>query len=270
MKFTTKALIVSVLFCLPTIVSAQQKLDTIFYNKNWKETKVKDSVAFYKLVTKVNNKYEVKYYYVNKTPLMTGTYTTTEQDIKDGYFKYFDEFGKLTEEGFYKNNLKEKMWKSYVNGKLWLEINYLNDNYNGTFTSFYKNGKIKRKDYFENGDFKMGNCYDKNGIDTLYYPFRIPPEFIGGEEKLYKYLGENVNYPDEAKRKGIEGKVIVKFYVDEKGKIVNTTVISNTPEILNQSAIKCVNEMPNWVPGLQDGEKVQVYYTIPIVFKLDK
>ena len=201
---------------------------------------------------------------------MIGTYASIEQDIKDGYFKYFDEFGELFEEGFYLNNLKEWIWRSYVNGKLWLEINYLNDKYNGTFTSFYRNGYIKRKDYFENGNFKMGNCYDKNGNDTLYYPFRIPPVFKGGEEKMYKYLSENVNYPHDAKKYGIEGKVIVKFYIDENGKIVNTTVISKTAEILNRSAIKCVNEMPNWFPGLQDGEKVKVGYTIPIIFKLDK
>lgn len=60
MKITAKALLISLLFCLPSLVNAQQKLDTIFYNKNWKQTKVKDSVAFYRLATKVNGKYEVK------------------------------------------------------------------------------------------------------------------------------------------------------------------------------------------------------------------
>lgn len=269
MKITTKALIISLLFCLPSLVKAQQKKDTVFFNQNWEVTKAKDSVAFYKLTNKIKGKYYVKYYYVNNLLFMTGTYTTKEQDIKDGFFKYYDELGVLTEEGFYKNNLKEKIWKNYVNGKLWLEIYYLNDKYNGSFTSFYRNGSVKRKDYFENGDFKMGNCYDKNGNDTLYYPFKIEPVFIGGEEKMYKYLSENVYYPEEAQRKGIEGRVMVKFNVDEKGKIVNTIVISKTPEILNQSAINCVNSMPNWIPGLLDGEIVEVYYTLPILFKLD-
>ncbi len=264
-----KNLFICLLFSFPTFLLAQQKLDTIFYNQNWKETKVKDSIEFYKVIIKLDDKYEVKYYYVNRTLLMTGTYASIEKDIRDGYFKYYDEFGILSAEGYYNNNLKERTWKSYKNGELWLEINYLNDKYNGSFTSFYRNGRVKRKDYFEKGEFKIGNCYDKNGNDTLYYPFRIEPVFKGGEEKMYKYLSENVNYPYEAKKYGVEGKVIVKFYVNEKGKIVNTTVISKTPEILNESAIKCVLSMPNWVPGLQDGEVVPVYYTIPIVFKLD-
>jgi hypothetical protein len=79
MKFTTKAVIVYFLFCLPSLVNAQQKLDTIFYNQNWKETKVKDSISFYRLATKVNDKYEVKDCYANKTLQMTGTFTSTEQ-----------------------------------------------------------------------------------------------------------------------------------------------------------------------------------------------
>lgn len=133
MKFTYKVFLVYFIFSMPSCLVAQQKLDTIFYNQNWKETKVKDSISFYRLATKVNGKYEVRDYYVNKTLQMTGAYTSIVQDIKDGFFKYFDEFGKLSSQGNYKKNLKNGVWKNYKNNKLWTETNYLNDTMHGNF-----------------------------------------------------------------------------------------------------------------------------------------
>lgn len=80
---------------MPTYLKAQQKFDTIYYNQNWEVTKVKDSIAFYRLTTNVNGKFNVKDYYLNETLQMTGTYISIEKDIRDGYFKYYDEYGKI-------------------------------------------------------------------------------------------------------------------------------------------------------------------------------
>jgi antitoxin component YwqK of YwqJK toxin-antitoxin module len=182
-KFRTKAIIVYLLLSMPIILVAQQKLDTIFYNQNWKVTKVKDSIAFYRLTTKINGKYNVKDYYLSKTLQMTGTYSSIEKDIRDGYFKYYDEFGKISSEGSFKKNWRYVVWKDYKKNKLWTETNYVNDTIHGNFVVYNPNRMIKRSEVYRKGEFKIGLCYSQDGNDTAYFPFKVSPEFRGGKRK---------------------------------------------------------------------------------------
>ncbi len=64
--------------------------------------------------------------------------------------------------------------------------------------------------------------------------------------------------------------MIVRFYVDYDGSIGDATVVSNTPDILNQSALNGLKKMPKWNPGKEDGEPIRVYFTLPILFKLNE
>lgn len=94
------------------------------------------------------------------------------------------------------------------------------------------------------------------------------PSFPGGMGECMKWLAENVNYPSDAKEKGVEGRVIVQFVVNKDGSISDIEIIrSITPE-LDKEAIRAVEAMPKWVPGKQDGQAVNVKFTLPITFKL--
>jgi protein TonB len=270
MKYLIKALLVYSFFLISTSLLAQQKMDTIFYNQNWKVTKVKDSVAFYRLTTNINGKYNVKDYYLNKTLQMTGTYASIEKEIRDGYFKYYDEYGKISSEGLFKKNWRNGIWKEYKKNKLWTETNYVNDTMHGNFVVYYPNGTLKRNEIYRKGVFINGLCYAQNGNDTIYFPFEILPEFRGGEEEMMKSFSYHMEYPKAAMDSKIEGKVIVRFCVDYDGSIKDSTIISNTPEILNQSVLKCLKKIPKWNPGKIDGEPIRVYFTLPFEFKLDK
>lgn len=95
------------------------------------------------------------------------------------------------------------------------------------------------------------------------------PEFYGGNEALFKFLGEQVSYPKTAKDQGIEGTVYVHFVVDKQGVISNAEIARGVREDLNLEAIRVVRSMPNWKPGKQKGELVKVRYTLPFKFKLD-
>lgn len=94
------------------------------------------------------------------------------------------------------------------------------------------------------------------------------PEFKGGNDALIKYLSENIVYPAEAKNKGEEGKVFVSFIVDKTGAIKNAQIRKGVSATLNAEALRVVNSMPAWTPGEQDGKKVNVEYTLPIMFSL--
>ncbi|MDT8412626.1 MAG: energy transducer TonB [Vicingaceae bacterium] len=94
------------------------------------------------------------------------------------------------------------------------------------------------------------------------------PEFPGGVQALYKYLGENVKYPQAAKANGISGKVFVNFTVEKDGSITAVKVIRGVHELLDKEAIRVVKSFPKWKPGKQRGKAVRVSYNIPISFVL--
>jgi TonB family protein len=96
------------------------------------------------------------------------------------------------------------------------------------------------------------------------------PEFPGGLDSLMKYLSRNIQYPEAAKKKNIEGRVEVQFVVDKKGNVRDAIILKDVPMGCGEEAKRVVLSMPKWKPGVQKGEKVSVYYTLPITFKLNK
>ena len=94
------------------------------------------------------------------------------------------------------------------------------------------------------------------------------PEFPGGMAECMKWLGQNINYPGEAKEKGVQGRVIVQMVVEKDGTITNAKVVRGVDPLLDAEALRVVNQSPKWKPGMQKGEAVRVKYTLPIMFRL--
>jgi len=94
------------------------------------------------------------------------------------------------------------------------------------------------------------------------------PVYPGGEEELMKFIIGNLRYPSEAKKAGIEGRVIIRFVVSKNGDITNVEVLRGLDPSCDQEAVRVAKLMPKWTPGKQNGKNVNVYFTIPIVFRL--
>lgn len=95
------------------------------------------------------------------------------------------------------------------------------------------------------------------------------PEFKGGIEKMYTFLGENINYPESAKNENIEGRVFINFIVTETGKIEDATILKGVNDAIDAEALRVINAMPNWEPAKKDNVPVKVAFNLPIVFKLN-
>jgi len=95
-----------------------------------------------------------------------------------------------------------------------------------------------------------------------------PPTFPGGEAALYKWLGENLKYPEEAKELGIQGRVFVSFVVEPDGSTSNVVVKRGIGGGCDEEAIRIVKAMPKWGPGKQRGQPVRVQFNLPIKFTL--
>jgi TonB family protein len=95
------------------------------------------------------------------------------------------------------------------------------------------------------------------------------PQFPDGPAALFEYLGKNIRYPKAAMEADMQGRVIVTFVVMKDGSIGETKVVKSVSPELDEEALRVVQSMPNWTPGMQKGQAVNVKYTIPITFRLD-
>ena len=107
---------------------------------------------------------------------------------------------------------------------------------------------------------------DKNGV---YQIVEEMPKFPGGEPAMFKFISENVKYPQEAKDKNISGRVFVNFVVEKDGSVDEVKVLRSIGGGCDEEAVRVVKSMPKWTPGKQKGKPVRVSYIIPFVFKLD-
>ena len=96
----------------------------------------------------------------------------------------------------------------------------------------------------------------------------VSPEFVGGMDALYQYLAENIQYPEQAKTDGVQGRVMVRFVVEKDGSITDAEVMRGIGGGCDEEALRVVNAMPYWTPGKQNGEAVRTQFTLPVVFKL--
>lgn len=104
--------------------------------------------------------------------------------------------------------------------------------------------------------------------DDVFVVVEEQPQFPGGTQALMKFLGENVRYPVEAQKNGIQGRVIVNFIVNKDGSLSDLKIVRGQDPSLDAEAIRVISTMPKWKPGMQRGEAVNVRYTLPIVFRL--
>lgn len=94
------------------------------------------------------------------------------------------------------------------------------------------------------------------------------PEFPGGLPALEKYLSQTVKYPESARLKGVEGKVLVGFLVGQKGEVKKINIIRGVHPLLDSEAVRVVRKMPRWKPASNEGGRIEGPVALPINFKL--
>lgn len=121
---------------------------------------------------------------------------------------------------------------------------------------------------FESSEKKVvAKVEDDNKIFTVV---EQQPEFPGGIGAMYKWIGENLKYPSEARNNGLQGKVILQFTVEKDGSIASVKVVRDgVGGGAGDEAVRVVKKMPAWKPGKQNGKTVRVQYTLPVTFKLE-
>lgn len=97
----------------------------------------------------------------------------------------------------------------------------------------------------------------------------VKPSFMGGDENTFtRWVAERLVYPAEARASKIQGRVILQFLIDDKGKVQDVKVIRGVNKLLDEEAVRVVSLSPVWIPGKHKGESVSVVYVFPVIFQL--
>ncbi|MBF1524210.1 MAG: energy transducer TonB [Prevotella salivae] len=105
--------------------------------------------------------------------------------------------------------------------------------------------------------------------DMVFDVVEVMPQFPGGQIAMLKYIMENMKYPKQAMKEGIQGRVAVRFIVEKDGSISDVKPILSVHPLLNKEAVRVVESMPKWTPGKQNGKPVRVRFNLPVMFKLN-
>lgn len=109
---------------------------------------------------------------------------------------------------------------------------------------------------------------EEEEVEEVFTIVEEQPTPVGGMAAFYEYVKNNLSYPAQARRMGIEGKVYVQFVVDKDGKIRDVTAIKGIGAGCDEEAVQVLQNAPTWLPGKQRGQPVKVRMILPITFKL--
>ena len=152
----------------------------------------------------------------------------------------------LTEQGSYANGLKQGIWMGV-----------------------YADGSYFYEEQYDKGVCQIGKAKSTEGDTTRYTVVQQSPEFVGGLPALQRFLAENLRYPPDAQRAGVQGRVFVSFLVDTDGALRDYQIIRGASPDLDEEAVRVVKASNgHWKPAFQRGQRVQIRFNLPINFAL--
>ena len=112
--------------------------------------------------------------------------------------------------------------------------------------------------------------YTRINYPDVYEKVPVMPDFPEGQQALMEFLAKKIQYPNTGTEgNGVQGRTIIQFIVDKEGNVVKPKVLRGVDPYLDKEALRVINQMPKWKPGeLEDGTKVAVYFTVPVMFRL--
>lgn len=125
--------------------------------------------------------------------------------------------------------------------------------------------EIEENSTIEDVIYQEAPLTDENGV---YDIVEVQPSPRGGMKFFNQYLIDHLEYPEKARKDGIEGRVYVQFIVDLQGELIQVEVIKGINEGLNQEAIRLIKSAPRFTAGRQNGAAVKTRMVIPVTFKL--
>lgn len=273
MKGTVLA-ITAALLLIGSTLSAQK---TVYQDKRSQWTTDKEKAVEYAVITEERKKQvKVEFYTLDGRLKGVGNYSKyTEKPrerVRNGLSTYLYTNGKDSVVSNYKENrLMGQKTVYYPDGTPQRITTYKEGRMEGKLVGYYPDGKLRREEMYETGKCTGGKLLAEDGSELPFEPYEVMPEFPGGPKELLSALNQFIKYPKEAAARKLQGRVIIQFFIDKDGRMVNPTVVQSVDPLLDQAAINTIEAMAlmyKWTPGKQDGKPKRVKYTIPVAFRI--
>jgi TonB family protein len=239
-------ILISIIVFFLCLNGRSQSIDTIFFNSKWEP--VKESKAkYYRIIEKLSDDlFEVSEYNIKNNILMSGRYNSIDPLIENGSFTFYD-----------KNTLKLKANGKYANGIM-----------TGVWIYFDQYGDSILVNY----DFELINNTDP-GFTPSTFIHPTMPLFNGSENALevfLEYINQNKIYPALPYLHNIEGRIIIKFSINPKGKVTDIEAVGSNDKDLEREALRIIASSPDWTPGHYGDKFTTIMLTVPVYFEKDK
>ncbi len=209
-----------------------------------------------------------------------GRYKNNEKDGKWSTYSY--DSGKVKEYGHFKNGKEEGTWFSLDDqGRITSEYNYLSGELEGDYLRYDSLGNVVQKIIYQAGDEIENEIFDSTYTnselkDVEVLPFLKTCADLAGDErkqcsdnKYLHFIYGNINYPQSARRRDIEGKAIIRFVITKEGKVDEVTPLRGVCQAIEKECIRIINSSPEWSPETVNDQPVNVYFNMPVNFRLE-
>jgi periplasmic protein TonB len=264
--------IARVLTLILTLLVTSAAGQRIYLDKNKAQVADSSQAQYYKIKVpgdKPDSYVEYIYFLTGEKRSEDHFITREGKNLKEGISASWFITGKPESEAAYKNG--ESIGKSltwYENGQMKSETDYQNPAYEKVVVTYWKNGTLKRKDFFSKEKLEKGTCFDSLGSEVRHFDYEIMARYPGGDNQLLSDISRNTNYPVRLRDQGVQGRVVVRFAVEEDGSINSVGIMEGSVPDFNKEAIRVVQSLRKFKPAYLDGEPVTIFYMVPISFKL--
>lgn len=221
------------------------------------------------------------YYYENGNKKEIINY---ENSIPLGlYFSWYEDGNKQLEGEYLKSEIEreigtlkiDQFWNSQneqtvTNGNGYFDLSNNEGCEEGTVVDGMKNGiwagtnhllKFTFVEKYVNGRLSVGVSTDENAIPHIYRKINIAPEFPGGINQFYQYVGKNFQTPNI---QGLKGKVFISFFIETNGSLDEIKIVKSLGKEVDLEAYRIISECPDWKSAVIRGIKKRIKYKLPI------
>jgi TonB family protein len=242
--------------------------DTVWYDGNWKATKIHP--CYYRTKAKTDSGWMVTDHYLNGKPQMTGFYLDDSMKIRQGNCRWFFQDGTVSHSQVYVAGKPNGIEQTYYDkGQLKTQGIVRDKDREGEWTVYFPSGKLAGKALYQANKRGKTTLYHEDGTrNTKDTVFERDSEYPGGSSRFLYFLNRTLRYPDSAVIHEIEGMVLIRFHISNEGKVSNLTVEQSVDPYLDAEALRVLSLMKDWEPYVVAGVPVESYKIQPVIFKL--
>ena len=174
-------------------------------------------------------------------------------------------------ENFRKHTLHGLSESWYPDGQPEWHKEYAHGEPKGEQRLYYPTGQLKRRETYAAGGRTAGECFKADGTPVAFFEYAVMPvypEGDGSRRAIVEAVARQVQYPKDALRTNVTGRVLVSFVVNQFGDVQHIKVVQGVFPSLDQAAVRAVGRLRRFTPGQQDGAVVNVAFTVPITFTI--